>query len=84
MRFGKLEGRPVASNRLPDSVGDPARNQVARDDEQEDRGAAPKDRGERGDDEPDQPVAAEMRERDEDVVQPVRPVMDDPALESGV
>ena len=84
MRIGELERRPVASDRLPDCVGDRARDEVARHYEEKDRGAAPEQRGEGGDDEPDETCVTEMRERDEEVVQRVRPVVDDPALESFV
>jgi hypothetical protein len=38
-------------------------------------------RGECGDDEEDRALGADVRKRDEEVVQPGRAVMDDPALE---
>jgi len=80
-RIMESVGRPLATDRLPQPVRGPARGQIARQDEQEDRRTSPQHRREHRYDEPDQPGAAEMRESDEQVVEPVRPMVDDPALE---
>jgi hypothetical protein len=64
--------------------GEQVGQEAAEDDVEEDRRPAPVERRDRGDDEEDRALDADSRERDEDLVQPVDPVVDDPALEPGI
>jgi len=58
--------------------------EIAEQDVQKDRRPPPVERRDRRDDEEDRALDADLREGDEDVVQPGRPVVDDPALEPSV
>jgi hypothetical protein len=56
----------------------------AEQDVEKDRRPPPVERRDRRDDEEDRALDADLREGDEDVVEPRRPMVDDPALEPGV
>jgi hypothetical protein len=75
---------PFAPDRLAETEREPAGEQTARQDEREDREPAPEDRRERGQHKPDEARLADVRETDEEIVEPWCPVVDDPALESRV
>ena len=81
---GNLSGgrsRPIA---MSQGVGQQVGEQAAEQDVEEDRRPPPVERRDRRDDEEDRALDADLREGDEDVVEPRRSVVDDPALEPSV
>ena len=76
--------RAVSLHRVLQDCGDDARRQRRGCDEQEDVRAAPRDRKRDRDRQPDARPRPRDRERGEDGVQPVDPVLDDPAVEAAV
>jgi hypothetical protein len=80
-RVGKGKRGPLAADRMAKREGEQVGQKAAEDDVEEDRRPAPVERRDRRDDEEDRALDADPRKRDEDLVEPVDPVVDDPALE---
>jgi hypothetical protein len=80
-RVGIDERRPLTADGVAQDERQTIRDQIAEEDVEEDRRPPPVESGDGGDDEEDPALHAEVRERDEDRVEPLRPVVDDPALE---
>jgi len=84
MRRVKAKGRPVTPEGVTQERGERIRRDVTCQDVPENRRPPPEKSCQCCKQEPDRPVGAELRERDEEVVEPAHPVVDDPALESRV
>ena len=84
VRLRELERGPLSACGMAQRERNQGAENIPQGDVQEDRRSAPVDGRDRSDYEPDQPLRADVRERDEEVVEPAHAVMDDPALEPGV
>ncbi|HET7856174.1 MAG TPA: hypothetical protein VFL41_06925 [Gaiellaceae bacterium] len=84
LRLRVDDRRTVAVDEPAQELRGDLRDRVGDEGEPEDLGAAPEQSGGERQEQPEQTDAPELRERDEDAVQPVLAVEDDPALEPAI
>jgi hypothetical protein len=80
-RVREAQRRALAADRVPENVRREVGEEIAEQHIEKDRRPAPVERRDRGDGEEDRALDADTRERDKDRVEPLRPMVDDPALE---
>jgi hypothetical protein len=80
-RVREGQRRALAADRVAEDVRHEVGEEIPEQHVEKDRRPPPVERRDRGDDEEDRALDADSRERDEDRVEPFRPMVDDPALE---